>query len=133
LCNGQNNWHGIHLARRLSQPPAELIPTGIRKSEMKLFLKSVHLSFYFGVGKLIAIPSACDLLTGIPFGDVESLIKGITGSVIASYLLFCVLVINPGGVTLLETRKVQRIAFSVLAIFSAGFLSDISTTLQLVL
>jgi hypothetical protein len=100
---------------------------------VKLFLKSVHLNFYFGVGTLIGIPGACDLLTGIAFGDVDGLIKGITGSVIASYLLFCVLVINHGDVTLLETRKVQRIGFSVLAIFSAGFLSDISTTLQLVL
>jgi len=73
------------------------------------------------------------LLTGIAFGDVEGLIRGITDSVIVSYLLFCALVINHGSVTLLETRKVQEIGFSVLAIFFAGFLSDISTTLQLAL
>lgn len=100
---------------------------------MKLLLKRVNPSVYFGVGTLIGVPGACDLLTGVAFGNVEGVIRGITGSVMASYLLYCALVIDRGDVALLETRKVQRIGFTVLAIFSAGFLSDISTTLQLAL
>lgn len=100
---------------------------------MKSLLRVVPPNFYFGVGALIGIPSACDLVTGIAFSDVEAVIRGVTGSVMASYLLFCALVINRGGVALLDTRKVQRIGYAVLAVFTAGFLSDVSTTLQLAL
>jgi hypothetical protein len=39
---------------------AGMIPSGIRKSEMKLFLKPVHPNFYFDVGTLIVLPGACD-------------------------------------------------------------------------
>lgn len=98
---------------------------------MKSLLHVVPRNVYFAVGALIGIPSACDFLTGIVFGNVEDVIRGITGSVMASYLLFCALVINRGGVALLDTGKVQRIGYAVVAVFPAGFLSDVSTTLHL--
>lgn len=40
-----------------------------------------------GTGALISISSVCDLLTGIAFGEIEAVIRVITGSVMASYLL----------------------------------------------
>lgn len=98
---------------------------------MKSLFHVVPRNVYFVVGALSGIPSVCDLLTGVVFGNVEDVIRGITGSVMASYLLFCALVIDRGGVALLDTRKVQLVGYGVLAIFAAGFLSDVSTTLQL--
>jgi hypothetical protein len=112
---------------------AGMIPSGIRKFEMKLFLKPVHPNFYFSVGTLIGLPGACDPANRDRFRRRRGPYQGHYRQRHSELLALLCLVINHGGVTLLETRKLQEIGFSVLAIFSAGFLSDISRTLQLAL
>ncbi|WP_312183474.1 hypothetical protein, partial [Massilia timonae] len=66
-------------------------------------------------------------------GKMEDVIRGITGSVITGYLLYCALVINRGRIVLLDTRKVQLIGYAFLAIFAAGFLYDVKSTTNLIM
>lgn len=72
---------------------------------MKSLLRIRSANFYFGFRAVIGIPGACDLVTGIAFGKMEDVIRGIAGSVIAGYLLYCALVINRGRIVLLDTVR----------------------------
>jgi len=97
---------------------------------MKALFRSTSANLYAGLGAVIGVPGASDLLVGITWGDAEDIVTGLTGCVMACYLVYCALLAWKGGYALLDAPRTRRIGYAALALFVAGFSFDVAMTAQ---